>query len=297
MSACCDYEGSDYRVRFWQNADRAYEDAVERVALRRLLPSSGKRLIELGAGFGRLADLYAGYEEVVLLDYARSMLHDAIARWGSDPRFRFVVADVYRLPFAAGAFDAATMIRVVHHLADVPAALEQIRRVLAEGGTFVLEFANKRNLKAMLRHALRRQPWSPYTPEPVEFVALHFDFHPRWMQLQAQQAGFVVQSALPVSFLRLNLLKRILPLSLMVSLDAMLQRAGQRALFAPSVFLSLRAGVRQPAARLPPCESIFRSPISGAPVRREGDWLISDQDKVRWRVEGALYDFKSPEPL
>lgn len=297
MSAICDYEGSDYRTRFWQNADRAYEDAVERVALRRLLPPTGRRLIEFGAGFGRLAELYGGYDEVVLLDYSRSMLREAMERWGSDPRFTFVVADLYHLPFADGAFDAATMVRVIHHIADVPAALRQIRRALAEGGTFVLEFANKRNLKAMLRYALRRQAWSPYAPEPIEFVPLNFDFHPRWMLAQARQAGFAVRAALPVSFLRLSALKRLLPLSLMVSADAALQRLGGRALFAPSVFLSLRAGDRPTPAPLPPREAIFRSPTSGAPLRREGDWLISDQDGLRWRVEGRLYDFKSPIPL
>ena len=34
----CDYEGSDYRTRFWDGQGRDYEDLVERLALRRLLP-------------------------------------------------------------------------------------------------------------------------------------------------------------------------------------------------------------------------------------------------------------------
>nr|HID13463.1 hypothetical protein [Anaerolineae bacterium] len=53
----CDYEGSAYRTEFWGQG-REYEDAVERIALQRLLPPSGRRIIEIGAGFGRLADLY-----------------------------------------------------------------------------------------------------------------------------------------------------------------------------------------------------------------------------------------------
>jgi hypothetical protein len=36
--AICDYEGSDYQERFWDQADRVYEDRVESIALRRLLP-------------------------------------------------------------------------------------------------------------------------------------------------------------------------------------------------------------------------------------------------------------------
>ena len=44
----CDYEGSDYRTRFWEDKHRDYEDTVERRVLRRLLPDGGKRLLEVG---------------------------------------------------------------------------------------------------------------------------------------------------------------------------------------------------------------------------------------------------------
>ena len=52
----CNYEGSDYRTRFWGNQRRNYEDRVERIALRRLMLPTGQTLIDIGAGFGRLAD-------------------------------------------------------------------------------------------------------------------------------------------------------------------------------------------------------------------------------------------------
>ena len=74
--ALCDYEGSAYRVEFWTDA-RAFEDLAERRALHTLLPPRGARLIEIGAGFGRLADLYAGYSQVILVEPALSMLRQA----------------------------------------------------------------------------------------------------------------------------------------------------------------------------------------------------------------------------
>ncbi len=37
----CDYEGSNYRTEFWEKRGRDYEDRVERIALRRLLPRRG----------------------------------------------------------------------------------------------------------------------------------------------------------------------------------------------------------------------------------------------------------------
>jgi ubiquinone/menaquinone biosynthesis C-methylase UbiE len=290
----CDYEGADYRTRFWEGADRAYEDAVERVALSRLLPARGWRIAEFGAAFGRLADLYAGYREVLLIDYSRSLLQEAQQRWGGDPRFKFVVADIYHLPLRDGVLDAATMIRVVHHLADVPAALRQVRRALAAGATFVLEFANKRHLKAIARYALGRQAWRPFDLRPVEFAPLNFDFHPRWMLDVVRAAGFEVRARRAVSYLRVGFLKRWLPLRLMVVLDALLQSSGAIALFSPSVFVQLVVPpANQTGAELSG-DAIFCSPRSGAPLRREEDALVCDADGTRWRVDGNFYDFKTP---
>ena len=80
----CDYEGSTYRIDFWEGQGREYEDLAERIALRKLLPPSGDLLMEIGAGFGRLVDLYDGYKNVVLLDYSKSMLRQAQERLGRD---------------------------------------------------------------------------------------------------------------------------------------------------------------------------------------------------------------------
>src|SRR6266851_5377284 len=95
----CNYEGSTYRTDFWEGQGREYEDRVERVALQALLPPAGQRLIELGAGYGRLADLYGGFQQVVLTDRAFTQVQQARQRLGGDPRFGFVVADIYALPF------------------------------------------------------------------------------------------------------------------------------------------------------------------------------------------------------
>lgn len=292
----CDYEGSDYKTRFWVNADRAYEDAVERVALRRLLPPRGKRLIDIGAGFGRLADLYAGYDEVILLDYSRTMLRQAMEKWGHDPRFRFIAADVYHLPLAAGVISTAVMVRVIHHMADAPAALAEINRVIVPQGTLVLEFANKRNLKAVVRHALGRQAWSPHDRQPVEFAALNFDFHPQWMHEQLRMAGFNPRASLAVSYMRAALLKRLMPVQWMVFTDALLQRTAALGLWSPSVFTQNlqsadRYSVDNQALK---GVALLRSPRSGLPLRREGDVLVCDADGTRWGAEGSFYDLKEP---
>ena len=183
----CDYEGSDYRTRFWENQKREYEDLVERIAIRHLLPPHGMRLLEIGTGFGRLVDLYQGYEHVVLLDYSKSLLRQAQHRLERGDKYTYVAADLYQMPLADNLVDAACMVRVMHHVADVPGALRQIRRVIRPNGTFVLEFASKFHLKSILCYAFRRQSWSPFDPEPFEFVPLNFAFHPRWMRTQLKE--------------------------------------------------------------------------------------------------------------
>lgn len=236
----CDYEGSRYREEFWVGQGREYEDLVERIALSRLLPARGRRLLEIGAGFGRLADLYVGYEEVVLLDYSHSLLDHARSTRVNDPRFAYVVANLYHLPFPPCYFDAIVMVRVIHHVVDVPLALREVQRVLAGNGCFILEFANKRHLKSIARYLLGRQTWSPFDREPYEFVKLNFDFHPAWMEEQLRAAGLEPERVLALSFFRLPLLKRAIPYTWLARADQCLQPAGAWWKLTPSLMLRCR---------------------------------------------------------
>jgi ubiquinone/menaquinone biosynthesis C-methylase UbiE len=236
-----DYEGSQYRTDFWSGQGRDYEDAAERLALSRLLPVTGRRIAEIGAGFGRLADLYLGYDQIVLMDYSRTLLQDAARQWGDDPRFVFVAGNLYSLPLAAGVLDSLVMVRVMHHLADVPAALAQVRRVVHSQSRLVLEYANKRNLKALARWAARRQQWSPLDPQPVEFVELNFDFHPRWMAEQMTRAGLTVEKRFAVSHFRAGGIKRRVSPALLARADNALFRVGGAYPVSPSVFVQAKA--------------------------------------------------------
>lgn len=287
----CDYEGSNYRTEFWEGRGRDYEDRVERIALRRLLPpQGGRRLLEIGAGFGRLTNEYYRYDQVVLLDYSLSQLQHAQSLYGRSDRFVYVAADAYTLPFHPGVFDGATMVRVIHHMANVPAVLAQVCRALAPHATFILEHANKQNLKAMVRYALGKQAWSPYDRDPVEFVELNFDFHPEYIMQQLKSAGFVPKQRIPVSFFRLELLKKTLPTNMLVGLDSLLQYTGM--LVTPSIFVkSVAAG--QTANHLD-TDSLFICPESGSELKRQGDVLVCLETGRRYAIRDGIYDFKAP---
>ena len=288
----CDYEGSDYRTRFWEGQGRDYEDWVERVALRRLMPASGDTLIEIGAGFGRLADEYSGYQQVVLFDYSRTLLREAQAHLGTDPRFIYVAGSWYQMPFVDGLFQTITQIRTIHHAADVPALFTELARIARPGGQYILEFANKHNLKAILRYLLRRQNWSPFTRDPIEFAELNFDFHPTWIQQQLRQAGFSPGAMRTVSHFRLAPLKKLIPIHLLVALDRLAQPTGQWWQLSPSVFVQARHPVH-PQTAAPGL--FFACPNCRVPLITVGQGVLTCPGcDCRWGFHDGLYDFKEP---
>ena len=289
----CDYGDSSYRQDFWEGQGRDYEDAVERRVLKRLLPARGERLLEVGAGFGRLTGEYQMFRQVVLLDYSLEQLQFARARFGDDG-YIYVAANAYKMPFRAGAFDAATMIRVIHHFEDVPAVLAQVERALGGGSRFILEYANKRNLKALLRHVVGRNTWNPLDLQPVEFVELNFNFHPEFIRRQVGECGFETRRTIPVSWLRLALIKRALPTSLLVRLDEALQATGW--LLSPSVFLDLRLNKASKSSAVVADENplaILRCPLTGSALRREGSSLRNASGQL-WGISKGVYDFREP---
>jgi ubiquinone/menaquinone biosynthesis C-methylase UbiE len=307
--AICDYEGTSYRANFWDGHGREYEDLAERVALQHLLPPGGQRLLEVGAGFGRLADLYSGYEQVVLLDYAQSGLREAQERLGRSGRFLFVAADLYNLPLVPGACDTVVTVRVLHHVIDVPSALRSLAAVLRPDGTYVLEYANKRNLKAITRYILGRQRWSPFTEEPVEFAALNFDFHPQWMARELTRAGFCVVAGRSASYFRLPLFKRALAPASLAAIDGALQVPGAPLKFTPSVFLRCRLVTAPDLARSLPepggsegmmpaaskVDGLFRCLECGGRRWQEApDALICQGCGTVWDITDGVYDFKAP---
>ncbi len=287
----CDYTDSDYQTSFWEQGNRAYEDAAEAIALQSLLPKGGRLLLEIGAGAGRNTPRYIGFERIVLLDYSHTQLEQAQARLGRSERYVYAAADAYRLPFADSLFDAATMIRTLHHMADAPRALVQAARVLQPGGIFLLEFANKRNLKAILRWLARRQAWNPFDLEPVEFAPLNFDFHPQTIFAWLDEAGFTIEAKRTVSHFRLALLKRLVPFHYLAALDGLLQPTGEWWQLTPSVFV--RARRRGTPLASPPAELLFRCPACETwPLVVHPAGADCPTCRHRYEYRDGIYDFR-----
>ena len=285
----CDYEGSRYQTDFWDGQGREYEDAVERNALTHLLPPHGRRLIEIGAGFGRLADLYQGYDQVILLDYAKSQLRQAQERL-SNQGFIYVAGNLYNLPLADAAVDTAVTVRVLHHIRDLEAAFAQIGRILRPGGAYVLEFANKRHLKAIGRYWLGRQTENPFSLDPYEFVELNLDFHPDYVAGLLRKAGIHIDAERAVSTFRLPALKRRIGSNVLAALDGWLQRPTARLKLSPSIFL--RTHIDKPGFRRL-SDTLWRCPnCCSLDLTEKRDALHCRACHARWPIDQGIYDFR-----
>ncbi len=288
----CDYEGSDYQQRFWEQGGRAYEDQAEALALKKLLPSKGSHLLELGAGAGRNTLRYAGFDRVTLVDYSTTQLSQAIESLGDGKRYRFIAADIYRLPFGPNSFDAATMIRTLHHFSQPEKALAQVKECLANGAVFILEFANKRNLKALIRYLIGRQKWNPFSRESVEFAELNFDFHPKSVKSMLQDTGFIIQRQISVSYLRAGVFKR-LPIGLLIAKERILQGLFSWTAYSPSIFLrTVLSGTPTALSEM----QLFRCPACGNyPLEDTPPLITCDACGRSYPVKDGIYDFRVKE--
>ncbi|HET7170220.1 MAG TPA: methyltransferase domain-containing protein [Gaiellales bacterium] len=98
-----------------------------------------RRLLDVGCGTGRFAVLASERlgARVWGVDASDEMLREARRRPGAE-RVGWRRADVARLPFRAGWFDAVHSHLVLHLVPDRPAVISELARVLAPGGRAVV---------------------------------------------------------------------------------------------------------------------------------------------------------------
>jgi ubiquinone/menaquinone biosynthesis C-methylase UbiE len=236
--ALATYEDLGYRDVFW--TARTYEDACDRIALRALLPSSGARLIEVGAGFGRLADEYAGYDNVVLLDASEVHVAAANETLGGNPRFVVQLGDALALPFPDATFDVAVCVRVLHHFSDPRPIIAELGRIVRPGGVLVVEYANKRNLKSIARRLTGRQRWSPFALGSVAYKPHHYDHAPVSVRRSLLAAGFSIERMRAASLFRLPGLSRRVSPAFLARFERALQEPLGSITPGPSVFVLAR---------------------------------------------------------
>jgi len=124
----------------------------------------------------------------------------------------------------------------------------------------------------------------------VEFARLNYDFHPKAVMGWLEQGSFHLERQLTVSHYRIPLLKRLIPVKVLIAADAMTQLTGDLWQLTPSVFTRSRAMGETPLAspgaffRCPGCKEEALKELPG-----QVECLGCGKS---WPVQDGIYDFR-----
>ncbi|KZX52921.1 ArsR family transcriptional regulator [Erythrobacter sp. EhN03] len=146
----------------WDELRRMHssDEAVEAALARALEARPLGRLLDIGTGTGRMAELFAERaERIVALDKSLAMLRVARAKLQHLPaeRVELVQGDFGSLPFAADSFDTVLFHQVLH-FAQAPATVlaEAARVTRPDGRVAIVDFAAHQREELRDRHAHAR---------------------------------------------------------------------------------------------------------------------------------------------
>lgn len=116
----------------------------------------GRRVLDAGCGVGRFADVLLRWgAEVVAVDLSDSV-DVAQANLRGRGGLTIAQADILRLPFPPGTFDAIVSWGVLHHTTDCAAAFRALVRLLRPGGTMAIwVYGKSRSVRRRVMDAYR----------------------------------------------------------------------------------------------------------------------------------------------
>ena len=242
-----DYNDESYDYKeYWEGRD--YENQSEFIALRKLLPTDfdeKRSVIDIGGGFGRLLPvLKDSFGDVTIFDYSQKLLDDAnLTGEKLGLKIKTIKGDIFSISQSVGRkYDCAVMVRVSHHLDDLEKVFLEVSKILEPGGIFILEVANKIHFKAVITNLFKRN-FSYFDKDPVSVATKDVTFlnhHPMYVEKLLTDSGFKIEKMLSVSNLRSPLLKKFIPLKLLLIKEKFLQDILTPFYFGPSIFYKLK---------------------------------------------------------
>lgn len=169
-----------------------------RASFDRLRPGPGERIVDIGCGNGlltlELARAVGETGAVIGVDPSRDMRGAAKARCKEVPFVTILEGTADALPLADEVADKALSVQVFEYLADVPAALAEVYRILRPGGRLVLGDIHFGSLV-----------WHSDDPDRMARMCASWDRHAVHLDLPAhfpdllRQAGFAVDGTDPIT--------------------------------------------------------------------------------------------------
>ena len=144
MTAIKDYNSAEHALQYLARADRIPYRAAGEAVLVELVPRTARRILDLGAGDGRLLALLRldrPASRGVTTDLSPTMLEAARVRFADDPLVEVVEHDL-DAPLATlggpGSFDAVVSCFAIHHCSHARkrALYAEVFALLEPGGVF-----------------------------------------------------------------------------------------------------------------------------------------------------------------
>jgi len=166
--------------------------AQRRQVLKALALTKADRVLDIGSGPGLLAYDMAGAVgpegRVRGIDISEAMLAMSRKRCVGQPWVDFQVSDATKLPYSDGSFDAAVSTQVYEYVADIPAALAELHRVLCAGGRAVILDTDYGSLVIHTENPARMARMLAAWDEHFVHAGL-----PRVLSRQLRDAGFALR--------------------------------------------------------------------------------------------------------
>lgn len=148
------------RVAYFQSIEqRRYEREWHIPIVARFDRFEGKRVLEVGCGIGtdgiQFARNGAEYVGVDLSPASVALAQEQFDRRGIEGTL--IIANAEQLPFPDDQFDHVYSFGVIHHSPDVPAVVEEIRRVLKPHGTATVMVYNRSSINYRLEISILRK--------------------------------------------------------------------------------------------------------------------------------------------
>lgn len=241
------YDFFDYPA-YWKG--RTYENESEKLALHAFLKIIGKKesVVEVGAGYGRLFPFYNSFfQKITLIEPSEKLLKLAKESFGMrEKKMEFLNASLPQLPVKDNSFDVVLMVRVIHHFSDSKKVIKELSRILKPGGFLILEIANKVHFLARAKQLVKGNlsfisDLSPFEQRSAKSISekkiLFLNHHPKAILNNLEENNLKVEKILSVSNLRCPIVKKIVPLTVLLLIERITQGFLSKLFFGPSIFV------------------------------------------------------------